>query len=130
MSALRQMKDIGVREFRDHATRYLSGSDTLAIRKNGHLIGFYIPIKRDEEKIRQAVESIERTIDGIVDENGDIDDQLGEMFDLYRPRKRDEEKVREAWERFGQTMERIRKETGMTEDEFADMFDLNKPFPE
>jgi hypothetical protein len=130
MSALRQMKDIGVREFRDHATRYLSGSDTLAIRKNGHLIGFYIPIKRDQEKVRQAVESLERTVDRIVDENGDIDDRLGEMFDLYRPRKRDEEKVREAWERFGQTMERIRKETGMTEDEFADMFDLNKPFPE
>ncbi len=130
MSALRQMKDIGVREFRDHATRYLSGSDTLAIRKNGHLIGFYIPIKRDDEKVLQAVESLERTVDRIVDENGDIDVRLGELFDLYRPRKRDEEKVRQAWERFGETIDRVLQETGMSEDELADIFDLSKPMPE
>lgn len=130
MSALRQMKDIGVREFRDHATRYLSGSDTLAIRKNGHLIGFYVPIKRDEEKVRQAVDSLEKAVDRIVDENGDIDDRLGEMFDLYRPRKRDEEKVRQAWDRFGETIDRVLQETGMTEDELADIFDLSKPMPE
>lgn len=130
MSGLRQMIDIGVREFRDHATRYLSGSDTLAIRKNGHLIGFYIPIKRDEEKVRQAVGSLERIVDRIVDENGDIDDQLGELFDIYRPRKRDEEKVRQAWERFGETIDRVLQETGMTEDELADIFDLSKPMPE
>jgi hypothetical protein len=130
MSALRQMRDIGVRECRDHATRYLSGPDTLAIRKNGHLIGFYIPIKRDEETIRQAAEDLERTIDRIVDENGDIDDQLAEEFGLIRLPKRDEEKVRQAWERFGETIDRVLQETGMTEDELADIFDLSKPMPE
>ena len=130
MGAQRQMKDVGVREFRDHATRYLSGGDTLAIRKNGHLIGFYVPIKRDEEKVRQAVESLERTVDRILDEDGDIDDRLGEAFDLHRPPKRDEDNVREAWERFGETIDRVLQETGMTEAELADFFDLSKPMPE
>lgn len=130
MSATRQIRDIGVREFRDHATKYLSGSDTLAIRKNGHLIGFYVPIKRDEQKVRQAVESLEKTIDRIVNENGDIDDGLGEEFDLIGLPKRDEEKARQAWERFGKSIDRVLQETGMTEDELADLFDLSKPLPE
>lgn len=130
MSAQRQMIDIGVREFRDHATKYLSGGDTLAIRKNGHLIGFYVPIKRDEAKVRQAVESLERTVDRIVEENGDIDDELGEKFGIYRPAKRDEEKVRQAVDRLEKTVNRILEETGMTEDELADLFDLSKPLQE
>lgn len=130
MGAQRQMKEVGVREFRDHATRYLSGGDTLAIRKNGHLIGFYVPIKRDGEKVRQAVESLERTVDRIFDEDGDIEDQLGELFDLHRPPKRDEEKIRQALDRLEETVNKILEETGMTEEELADLFDVKKPLPE
>jgi cell division protein ZapA (FtsZ GTPase activity inhibitor) len=130
MSALRQIRDVGVREFRDHATRYLSGLDTLAIRKNGQLIGIYVPINRDEEKLRQAVGRVESAVDELLEQNGVTEDELVELIVRYRPIKRDEEKRREAVEQFGRTMQQIREETGMTEDEFADLFDLNKPFEE
>ena len=127
MSTTRQIKDVGVREFRDHATKYLSGSDTLAIRKNGHLIGVYVPIKRDEEQVRREFGD---TLDRILQESRLTEDELADRFGLYKPRKRDEMKARQAVEQFGRTMQQLREETGMTEDEFADLFDLNKPFEE
>ena len=130
MGALRHIRDVGVREFRDHATRYLSGPDTLAIRKNGQLIGIYVPINRDEEKLRQVVGRVESAVDELLELNGVTEDELTELIVRYQPIKRDEEKRREALERFGRTVEQIRAETGMTEDEFADLFDLSKPFPE
>ena len=37
------MKRVGVREFRDHATHYLSGDEVLVIERHGAPIGFYIP---------------------------------------------------------------------------------------
>ncbi len=38
-----EMKNVGVREFRDHATTYLSGREPIAINKHGRVIGFFAP---------------------------------------------------------------------------------------
>ncbi len=130
MSTTKQIKDIGVREFRDHATKYLSGSDALAIRKNGHLIGIYIPIRWEDVEERQGIERVERAVSQILEQIGVPEDERLDLSGLYWPPKRDEAKRRQALEQFGRDMQRIRDEIGMTEDEFADMFDLTKPFPE
>jgi hypothetical protein len=59
------MKDVGVREFRDHASRYLSGDEPLAVRRHGRVLGFYIPVrqKSDTEELlsalREAKEGLE-----------------------------------------------------------------------
>lgn len=124
MSTTRQIKDIGVREFRDHATKYLSGSDTLAIRKHGHLIGVYIPVNRDED------DRSGDPLDRILRDAGMTEEEWADRVDLFRLRKRDPEKARAAVEQLERTMRQVREETGMTEDEFADLFDLNKPFEE
>jgi hypothetical protein len=99
------MRDVGVREFPDHATKYLSGPDTLAIRKNGQLIGIYVPNKRDEMTLRQVVGRAESAVDELLEQNGVTEDELVKLIDRYRPIKRDEEKRRETLERFGQTVE-------------------------
>ncbi len=51
------MKDVGVREFRDHASRYLSGEEPLAVRKHGRVLGFYVPVrqKSDTEELGVAL---------------------------------------------------------------------------
>jgi hypothetical protein len=49
-----KMKNVGVREFRDHATKYLAGPETVAVNRHGRVIGFYIPLKRDEDEVRRA----------------------------------------------------------------------------
>ena len=46
--------DVGVREFRDHASRYLSADEPLAVRRHGRVLGFYVPVrqKSDTEELR------------------------------------------------------------------------------
>ena len=48
------MKDVGVREFRDHASRYLSGTSCWWCAGT---VGFYVPVKRksDTEELRVAL---------------------------------------------------------------------------
>jgi hypothetical protein len=70
------MKQVGVREFRDHATLYLSGSDPIAITRNGHIIGVYTPFKRDQERLRRAVDKLEKTVNQILEETGMTEDEL------------------------------------------------------
>jgi hypothetical protein len=36
------LKNVGVRELRDHATTYASESDLVAVSEHGQVIGFYI----------------------------------------------------------------------------------------
>jgi len=80
-----EMKQVGVREFRDHATTYLSGTDTVAVSKHGQIIGIYIPIKRDEEKVRRAWERFGETIDQILEETGMSEDELADLLDVRKP---------------------------------------------
>lgn len=82
---MRKLQSIGVREFRDHATTYLSGSDPVAVNKHGHVIGFYIPIERDYEHAKKAVENLGRTVEKILEESGMEEEDLAQLFDLRRP---------------------------------------------
>lgn len=78
------MKSIGVREFRDHATTYLSGPDPVAVSKHGHVIGFYIPIERDENEVRRAVVGLGEAVEQVLQETGMSEDELAGLLDLRR----------------------------------------------
>jgi hypothetical protein len=54
------IKDVGVREFRDHASSYLSGSEPLAVRRHGRVLGFYLPVKQksDGEELQAALREL------------------------------------------------------------------------
>jgi antitoxin (DNA-binding transcriptional repressor) of toxin-antitoxin stability system len=79
------MKQVGVREFRDHATAYLSGTDPIAVTKNGHVIGVYTPFKQDYEKRRRAIDDLSRAVNRVLQETGMTEDELADMFDLSKP---------------------------------------------
>jgi len=76
------MKSIGVREFRDHATTYLSGPDPVAVSKHGHVIGFYIPIERDEDEVRRAVVGLGEAVGQVLQETGMSEEELAGLLDL------------------------------------------------
>lgn len=38
-------KTVGVREFRDNATRYLASNDVLRIERHGNLVGYFVPVE-------------------------------------------------------------------------------------
>ena len=65
------MKHVGIREFRDHATRYLAGGSVLAIERHDQIIGFYIPVKpAPEDKVRPALERLTKAVDRVLAETG------------------------------------------------------------
>ncbi|MDA8048380.1 MAG: hypothetical protein M0Z30_24590 [Actinomycetota bacterium] len=80
-----KLQNVGVREFRDHATKYLSGSDPVAVNKHGQVIGFYIPVEVDRQQSRRAVEQLGRSVEAILSETGMTEEELSGLFDLRRP---------------------------------------------
>jgi len=79
------MRDVGVREFRDHATKYLSGAKPLAISRHGRVIGFYIPIERDQGEADQAIGRLEEAVARVVASTGMTEDELSTFLDPRRP---------------------------------------------
>jgi antitoxin (DNA-binding transcriptional repressor) of toxin-antitoxin stability system len=78
------MKNIGVREFRDHATKYLAGPEPVAVNRHGKVIGFYIPLQRDEDEVRHAVAQLGKAVEQVIDETDISEDELAGIFDTRR----------------------------------------------
>ncbi len=79
------MKRVGVREFRDHATRYLSDDDVLAIERHGQTIGFYIPTgPSQKESFTQALERLEETVQRVLTETELSEEELSRLYELKR----------------------------------------------
>jgi antitoxin (DNA-binding transcriptional repressor) of toxin-antitoxin stability system len=80
------MKRVGVREFRDHATRYLSQGEILAVERHGRPIGFFIPARASaEEDVRQALERLHRVVEQVLAQSGMTEDELSQALDLNQP---------------------------------------------
>lgn len=79
------MISVGVREFRDRATAYLSGSDAVAVSKHGHVIGFYIPLERNDDDVQRAVGKLGEAVEQVLQQTGMNEDQLASLVDLRRP---------------------------------------------
>ncbi len=80
-----KVKSIGVREFRNNASTYLSGSETIAVNRHGKVIGFYIPLERDEDEVRRAVAQLGAAVGQVLEETGMTEQELARVFDLRRP---------------------------------------------
>ena len=74
------LKTVGVREFRDHATTYLSGSEPVAVSKHGHVIGFYIPLDRDEHEVQRAIARLGQVVGQVLQESRLSEDELAALF--------------------------------------------------
>lgn len=74
------MKDVGVREFRDHASSYLSGGEPLAVRRHGRVLGFYLPVKRknDEQELQVALRELGESLAELRRETGLSEEELVE----------------------------------------------------
>lgn len=80
------MKRIGIREFRDHATRYLAGSEVLAIERHGRPIGFYVPAAASsQETIAHALHRLQQTVERVRAEAGLSEEELSRLYDVSAP---------------------------------------------
>lgn len=79
------MKRVGVREFRDHATQYLAGSEVLVIERHGESIGFYIPATAPRPVASpEAFERLDRAVTRVLDQTGFSEEELIRFLDLSR----------------------------------------------
>lgn len=80
------MKRVGVRDFRNRASEYLSGDEVLAVERHGQPIGFYIPMGTSRrEGFAQALERLEHTVQRMVVETGMSEEELSRLFDVKEP---------------------------------------------
>ena len=80
------MRKVGVKEFRDNATKLLAAGETMLIERHGHPVGYFIPVKqqRDEEAAKQALANLEEAVNRLVEETGLSEDELADLFTLKR----------------------------------------------
>lgn len=77
------MKSVGIREFRDKASHYLTSNEVLAVKRHGKLVGLYIPVKESEdEEVRRAINRLGRTVEGVMAESGLDEETLSRALDL------------------------------------------------
>jgi hypothetical protein len=84
------MKRVGIREFRDHATRYLANDEVLVIERNGQPIGVYIPTGADTDALRperfaRALAELDQTVRQVLARTGLSEDALSRLYDLSQP---------------------------------------------
>ena len=102
------MRQVPAEEFQDRTSEYLDARETLAIERNGQLIGHYVPVGSETPSTNGAADTR----------------RPATVSPTATP-----DEWRDALEEFDRAVKRVLNETGMTEDELADLFDLNKPFP-
>ena len=77
------MKSVGIREFRDKASQYLSSKEALAVKRHGKLVGFYIPVEESEEiAIERALQRLNKTVEKVIAESGMDEATLARALDL------------------------------------------------
>jgi len=81
------MRHVGVREFRDKATTYLSGDEVLSVEKHGKPIGFYVPApKVNPDEMRESLARFNAAVKRLLDESGMTQAELADFLDLKKPR--------------------------------------------
>jgi len=79
------VKVVGVRDFRDHATRYLAGTEPVAVSNRGNVVGFYIPLQRDHQQTERALKQLGIKVQQLLSETGMTEDELAQLFRLRGP---------------------------------------------
>jgi len=79
------MKSVGVREFRDHATKYLSLGVPLAVERHGKVIGLYFPVRADKNEVRRALDRIETNVEDLAARTGMTREELAQAFEAEPP---------------------------------------------
>lgn len=72
------MKEVGVREFRDRASSYLSGGEPLMVRRHGKMVGVYLPVreKSGEEELRAAIRDLSESLEELKRDTGLSEEEL------------------------------------------------------
>lgn len=76
------MKEVGIREFRDHASKYFSGGEPLAVKRHGEVVGVYLPVRRKSggEELRAALGGLSESLEELRRDTGMSEEELVEAL--------------------------------------------------
>ena len=79
----KEIKSVGIREFRDKASQYFASTEVLAVKRHGKLVGFYFPVQQsDEIEIEQALQKLSQSIELAMKESDLDEDVLSHALNL------------------------------------------------
>lgn len=93
------MKRVGVREFKDKATAFISEAETLIIEKHGKPVGFYVPLKAKDKRrpeVKASVERLDALMADILTRTGMSEDEFVAELTENWENKEDGPKLQEA----------------------------------
>lgn len=82
---VRPLEEVDIREFDELVDHYLPGAPAIAVRRNGRVVGFYVPMPPDRETAQQALDNIAKTVERIRARTGMSEVELADLFDLEKP---------------------------------------------
>ncbi len=77
---------VGIREFREDLARYMSGSEPIAVTKNGKVVGYYIPTA-DTEVLKAELGRLKATtakMEAFLNDLGASEEDIVTAFDERR----------------------------------------------
>ena len=81
------MRKVGIKEFRDNATKLLAAGETMLVERHGHPVGYFIPVKqKGSAEADEAAARLAEVLERAVNESGLSEDELAELFTLKRDR--------------------------------------------
>lgn len=79
------MRKVGIKEFRDNATKLLASGETVLVERHGHPVGYFIPVKQtNRAEADAAAERLAEIMARAVNESGLSEDELADLFALKR----------------------------------------------
>lgn len=78
------MRSIGIRAFRDAATKHLAAHEALEIQRHGHTVGYYLPAR--DEQGRAALRQLAELLHRAIDESDLSQEEIIALFSRSRPR--------------------------------------------
>ena len=95
------MKRVGVREFRDNATKYFAGDEAIVIERHGEQIGVFIPTAKrvTGETKRSGMARLDQAVDRFLQDTGMSEAELERWFDTSKPYPPTPDELRELRER-------------------------------
>ena len=81
------MRKVGIKEFRDNATKLLAAGETVLVERHGRPVGYFIPVKqKGGAEADEAAARLAEVLERAVNESGLSENELAELFTLRRDR--------------------------------------------
>lgn len=80
------MKSVSIHEFRNNASYYIASRETISVKRQGKIVGFYVPVQElDEEEVQAALMRLSQTVADALIQSGWDEDKLSQALDLSQP---------------------------------------------